>query len=98
VICVSHPSRLAFSSAEQLLQPLLQAMLQVPPEQAGAPFTVLHGVPHAPQLRVSVCVLTSQPFAWFPSQFWKPGRQVNWQAPSEQIVPVMLGGALAEQL
>jgi len=72
-------------------------MLQDPAEQAGAPFTRLHGVPQAPQLSVSVWVLTSQPLPGSPSQFWKPATQVYWQLPSEQPVAAMFGGALAVQ-
>jgi hypothetical protein len=37
------------------------------------PHTVSQTLPHPPQLLVSVAVLTSQPFAGFPSQSAKPG-------------------------
>jgi len=72
-------------------------MLQVPAEQAGAPLTRLQGRPQPPQLSVSVWVLTSQPLAWLLSQLEKPATQVYWQAPIEQPVAVMFGGALAAQ-
>jgi hypothetical protein len=72
-------------------------MLQLPLEQAGAPFTVLQAAPQPPQLVVSVLLLISQPLAWLPSQLRKPAVQVYWQLPSEQPVAVMLGGALAAQ-
>jgi len=97
MVCVSQPSRVAFSSAEQLLHPALQAMLQLPLEQAGAPLTVLQASSQSPQLSTSVWVLISQPLAWLPSQLEKPTTQVNWQAPIEQPVAVMLGGALEAQ-
>jgi hypothetical protein len=46
---------------------------------------LVHAWPHAPQLLVSVFVLTSQPSAGLPLQSWKPALQV-WtaQAPSWQ--------------
>ena len=86
-----------FSSAEQSLQPELQAMLQLPAEQAGAPLLVLHGVPQPPQLSVSVLRFTSQPLPGSPSQFSNPAAHVYWQLPSEQPVETMFGGALAAQ-
>ena len=65
-----------FSSAEQLLQPELQAMLQIPPEQAGAPLVPLQGVRQPPQWAVSVLRLTSHPLPGLPSQSEKPELQV----------------------
>ena len=97
MVWVSQPSRVAFSSAEQLLQPALQAMLQVPAEQAGAPLAVLHASSQSPQLSTSVLTLISQPLAWLPSQLENPATQVNWQAPSAQPVAAMFGGALEVQ-
>jgi hypothetical protein len=72
-------------------------MLQVPPEQAGAPWIVLQAALQPPQFRVSVLLLISQPLAWLPSQLRKPSAQVYWQAPSEQPPDTMFGGALAAQ-
>ena len=72
-------------------------MLQVPPEQAGAPLIVLQAALQAPQFRVSVLLLISQPLAWLPSQLRKPSAQEYWQAPSEQPPETMFGGALAAQ-
>jgi hypothetical protein len=48
---VSHPSRLAFSSALQSRNPDEQADIeQAPAAQLGVPFFVLQAWPHPPQL------------------------------------------------
>src|SRR5262249_59946250 len=73
-----HPPQLLESLAEsvsqplaallsQLLNPMLQAeSVQPPPMQAAMALGRLHALPQAPQLRVSLSRLASQPFfaAW----------------------------------
>jgi len=97
LVGVSQPLRAMFSSAEQSSYPELQAMLQMPPEQAGAPLTVLHAASHPPQLAVSVLRLISQPLFGLPSQSSNPAAQLYWQAPSEHPAETMFGGALSSQ-
>lgn len=52
-----------------------------------------HTRPHPPQLSALVCVLVSQPFAGFPSQFAKPLVHV----PSTHAPPTQLAVAFANE-
>ena len=97
LVLVSQPSRLTFSSALQLANPALHAMLHVPPAQVGVPLAALQAWPQPPQLPTVVLMLTSQPLPRLPSQLAKPALHANWHAPIEHPVAVMLAGAWAEQ-
>jgi hypothetical protein len=91
-VLVSQPSRLRFSSAEQLLQPGAQLVIvQLPAVQVGAPLAVLHGAAQAPQFASSVLVLVSHPSADPPEQLPQPGSHVVML----QVVPLHPPLALA---
>jgi hypothetical protein len=70
---------------EQLVSPVPHVVEHDPDEQTCPP---PHTFRQLPQLPLSVCVLTSHPFAGFPSQSAKPALQAPIpQTPSAQVAP-----------
>ena len=91
----SQPSRVAFSSGEQSLQPAAQLfMLHAPRAHVGAPLAVLHAAAQPPQLASSVYTLVSQPSAEPPEQLPQPASQVVML----QVVPLQLPFAFVKAL
>jgi hypothetical protein len=94
LVSVSHPSRVTFSFALQLLHPVSHAIVHAASTQVAVPWLVLHAALHAPQCAVVVFRFTSQPLvAMFPSQSANPALHTYWQLPSEHPVATMFSGA-----
>ena len=76
-------------SATQLLeQSVVVPPHVVPHAPAEHTWPPPHAVPQLPQLPLSACVLTSQPFAGLPSQSANPGAQAPMaHAPVAQVAP-----------
>ncbi len=66
----------------QVMRPAAHVVVHTPIEHTWPPG---HTVPHAPQLASSVCVLLSQPFAAFASQFAKPALHAPSTHPRAQV-------------
>ena len=72
---------------EQLVSPAPHDVPQLPDEHTWPP---PHAVPHPPQLPLSACVLTSQPFAALPSQLAKPALHAPMtHVPVEHVAPAL---------
>jgi hypothetical protein len=82
VVLISQPFPTAMS---QFWKPALQAIEHWPPAHDGTPLFALHAAPQPPQFAALVLTLTSQPFAWMPSQSAKPAlHEPTTQLPFEQ--------------
>jgi hypothetical protein len=84
LVFVSHP---LFRLLSQLAKPAAHMGEHRPLEHDVEPFAFVHVVPHMPQFIELFVVLTSQPFAYMPSQFWKPIAH-DWTA---HVVPLHVG-------
>jgi hypothetical protein len=77
----------------QFAKPAPQApRAQVPVAQVAEALAKAQTRPQAPQLRTSVCVSTSQPFAALPSQLPKPALHATPQAPDAQVAEAFARG------
>jgi len=81
----------SLASVTQLLEQSVVAPPHVvPQEPAEHTWPPPHAVPQPPQLALSACVLTSQPFAGLPSQSAKPPAQApSVHVPVEQVAPAL---------
>jgi hypothetical protein len=78
-------------------QPVVHAMAHVPLAHEAVPFAVPHFFLHAPQLLVSVFVLTSQPLAFVMSQSAKPALQlIEHIEAAHDAVPLAVPQALPQ--
>jgi hypothetical protein len=86
-VLISQPLATAMS---QFWKPALQAMEHWPAAHDGTPLFALHAAPQPPQFAALVLVLTSQPFAWMPSQSAKPAlHDPTTQPPFEQAAAAL---------